>query len=184
MDGARRARLVALVASLLTALVVVALSSSGSPADAAPLQECPSSTTQGQICASTTSSTTSTPVPSTTSTTVPSTTSSTVIRTTSTRGQTAATAERVATTTTTTLGVATSIDVLIPGDGTEGAESTTTTTETPTTVSDGDGTSDAALLGVIVGGLLVLAVAVGILTWRYWVATRPPLLPAVGSDHG
>jgi hypothetical protein len=35
-----------------------------------------------------------------------------------------------------------------------------------------------------VGGLVLLAVAVGILTWRYWVATRPPVGPAVGSDHG
>jgi hypothetical protein len=36
----------------------------------------------------------------------------------------------------------------------------------------------------VVGGLVLLAVAVGILTWRYWVATRPPITPAVGSDHG
>jgi hypothetical protein len=79
--------------------------------------------------------------------------------------------------------VSTSNNVLVPGDGTEGAESTTTTTETPTTISNDD-TSDAALLGLVVGGLVVLALVVGILTWRYWVATRPPATPAVGSDHG
>jgi hypothetical protein len=80
--------------------------------------------------------------------------------------------------------VSTSLDVLVPGDGTAGAESTTTTTQTPTTVSSGSGTSDAALLALIVGGLVLLAVAVGILTWRYWLATRPPLTSAVGSEHG
>ena len=87
------------------------------------------------------------------------------------------------TTTTTTVNVPTSHNVLVPGDGTEGAESTTTTTEIPTTISN-DGTSDAALLALVVGGLVLLAVAVGILTWRYWVATRPPVAPTVGSDHG
>ncbi len=69
----------------------------------------------------------------------------------------------------------TSIDLLVPGDGTEGAESTTTTTPTPRPSASGGGTSDGTLLAVIVGGLLLLAVAVSILTWRYWVATRPPL---------
>ena len=47
-----------------------------------------------------------------------------------------------------------------------------------------DDVSDAALLALIVGGLLLLATAVSILTWRYWVATRPPLASAVGSDRG
>ena len=103
--------------------------------------------------------------------------------TTTTERQTATTEERVETTTTTTLDVTTSVDVLVPGDGTEGAESTTTTTQTPTTISN-DGTSDETLLTLIVGGLVLLAVAVSILTWRYWAATRPPLAPTVGSDHG
>ncbi len=106
------------------------------------------------------------------------------MQTTTTRGQTAITQEEVVqTTTSTSLDVSTSQNVLVPGDGTEGAESTTTTTEVPTTVSNDD-TSDGALLALIVGGLVLLAVVVGILTWRYWVATRPPLAPAVGSDHG
>jgi hypothetical protein len=111
------------------------------------------------------------------------TTTTTFRSTSTTQRQTATTAERVETTTTTTLDVTTSIDVLVPGDGTEGAESTTTTTQTPTTISN-DGTSDATLLTLIVGGLVLLAVAVSILTWRYWAATRPPLASTVGSDHG
>jgi hypothetical protein len=55
---------------------------------------------------------------------------------------------------------------------------------TPATVSNDTDTSDAALVALVVGGLVLLAVVVGVLTWRYWVATRPPPAPTVGSDHG
>jgi len=176
MDRARRGRLAALVASVLTALALgialggVALAQDGGPVDPCesdpPLPTCESTTTE----------------PPTTTTLPPTTTSTTVMQTTTTRQQTVTTREQVVTTTSTTLSVSTSVDVLIPGDGTEGAESTTTTTQTPTTVSAG-GRSDATLLALIVGGLVLLAAAVGILTWRYWQATRPPLV-SVGSDHG
>jgi cobalamin biosynthesis Mg chelatase CobN len=171
MSGARRARLAALgAAGLLAALTLVT--------GAALAQE-----PAGPGTEPTTTLPTTTTTIATTTTTVPTTT--TTFRSTSTTAQqqTATTAERVETTTTTTLEVTTSIDVLVPGDGTEGAESTTTTTQTPTTISN-DGTSDATLLTLIVGGLVLLAVAVSILTWRYWAATRPPMAPTVGSDHG
>jgi hypothetical protein len=79
--------------------------------------------------------------------------------------------------------VTTSINVLVPGDGTEGAESTTTTVQTETRISSTD-TSDSTLIALIVGGLVALALFVSILTWRYWAATRPPVVTTVGSDHG
>jgi len=88
--------------------------------------------------------------------------------------------EPVGTTTSTSLPVATSNDVLVPGDGTEGAESTTTTVPTTTTVSEDSG-DDGTLVALVVAGLVLVALAVAVLTWRYWAATRPP---PVGSDHG
>jgi cobalamin biosynthesis Mg chelatase CobN len=82
--------------------------------------------------------------------------------------------------TTTTLGVTTSTNLLVPGDGTEGAESTTTT-ETIAAVSDEDsGLSDGTLIGIVVAGLVLIAIVVGILTWRYWAATRPTPIEADG----
>jgi hypothetical protein len=87
--------------------------------------------------------------------------------------------EPVGTTTTTSLPVATNDDVLVPGDGTEGAESTTTTA--PTTTVTEDSGDDGTLVALVVAGLVLVALAVAILTWRYWAATRPP---PVGSDHG
>jgi hypothetical protein len=167
MSGVRRARLAALVAAValggLTLLAGTALAQESGP--------------------TTTTTTTTTTTASTTTTTVP-TTTTTFQQTTTTFRQSATTVEeRVVTTTTTTLDVSTSVDVLVPGDGTEGAESTTTT-QTPTTISSDSGTSDGALLALIVGGLVLLAVAVSVLTWRYWAATRPPLATPVGSDDG
>ena len=176
MSAAGRGRLTALVAAVLVAtLTLVAGASADAGAALLHARATPPSAT------TTTSSTTTTTVPTTT-TTVP-TTTTTFVQTTTTQGQSATTEEQIVTTTTTTLDVSTSVDVLVPGDGTEGAESTTTTTLTPTTISN-EGTSDGTLLALIVGGLVLLAVVVSILTWRYWAATRPPLAPTVGSDHG
>ncbi len=62
-------------------------------------------------------------------------------------------------------------DLLVPGDGTEGAESTTTTA--PELASGSDGISDDTLILLMVAGLGTLAAVVGVLTWRYWGATRP-----------
>jgi len=174
MSAAGRGRLTALVAAVLVAtLTLVASASAGEAQPCEPQPDCSTTTIP---------STTTTTAPTTT-TTVPTTTTTTFVQTTTTQGQSATTQEQIVTTTTTTLDVSTSIDVLVPGDGTEGAESTTTTTLTPTTISN-EGTSDGTLLALIVGGLVLLAVVVSILTWRYWAATRPPLAPTVGSDHG
>ena len=79
--------------------------------------------------------------------------------------------------TSTTVDLTTSSDLLVPGDGTEGAESTTTTLASDTPATD-DGLSDATLIALVIVGLLVVAALVGVLTWRYWVATRPDV-----GDH-
>ena len=71
------------------------------------------------------------------------------------------------------LTAATLHDVLVPGDGTEGAESTTTTQ--PELASADSGLSDEQLIFVIVAGLAMVALVVGVLTWRYWSATRPTI---------
>ena len=103
--------------------------------------------------------------------------------TTTTRRQTPTTAEVVVTTTSTSLEVTTSNNVLVPGDGTAGAESTTTTTETPTTISNDD-TSDGRWSPSSSAAWCSSPWPSAMLTWRYWVATRPPPAPTVGSDHG
>lgn len=177
MQGPRRGRLAALVAAAGLAGAVL-LASGGMASSAGPPPDC---SLDPLPVGCDTSTTTSTTIVETTTTVEETTT--TFEETTTTRARTATTQEVVLTTTSTSLDVSTSVNVLVPGDGTEGAESTTTTTVVPTTVS-ADGTSDGALLALIVGGLVALAVLVGILTWRYWVATRPPLAPAVGSDNG
>ena len=164
----RRRRLLALLVGSLLGLTVLGLTSVASEAAQVPGESGPTTTT-------TTPTTTTTTLPPTT-TTIAETTSTTVEQTTTTaaRRQTATTqAERIATTT--TVAVSTSINVLVPGDGTQGAESTTTTTvQTATKISSQDG-HDRLLITLVIVGLLLLAVAVGVLTWRYWAATRPPL---------
>lgn len=75
---------------------------------------------------------------------------------------------------TTTLDPVTSANLLIPGDGTEGAESTTTTVLSATSASDG-GLGDGTLIALVIVGLVLIAGVVAVLTWRYWVGTRPPL---------
>lgn len=143
------------------------------------------------------------PQPGCTSTTTQPTTSSTVKPTTSTslRSTTTTDDDRVTTTTeddgfdeeptsttnrtrtteqeivtTTTLTVTTLHDVLIPGDGTAGAESTTTTSA-PTATGD-SGLSDSQLILIIVAALGTVGVVAGVLTWRYWSATRPRIVEA------
>jgi hypothetical protein len=64
-------------------------------------------------------------------------------------------------------------NLLVPGDGTHGAESTTTTVRTETRVQGGSGPSDGTLIALIIGGLVVVAALVGALTFRYWRATAP-----------
>jgi hypothetical protein len=72
-------------------------------------------------------------------------------------------------------------DLLVPGDGSEGAESTTTTALVAATGDDG--ISDDTLILLIVSGLAAIALLVGILTWRYWAATRPTPVRAQGRER-
>lgn len=116
-------------------------------------------------CIASTTTTTEDLEETTTTTEAPEETSTTV-RTTTTR-------EEV---TTSTLTITTLHDVLIPGDGTAGAESTTTTAAS---VAGADsGISDETLIMAIVGALGIVAVIVAVLTWRYWNATRPRIVEA------
>lgn len=121
------------------------------------------------------------PDPTSTSTTLLRTTTTTRATTSTTARTTATTAARATTTTTapgattTTISVTTSSNLLVPGDGTKGAESTTTTVATAAKVKDG-GLSDGTLIALVIAGLVVIAGVVAVLTWRYWAATRPPLV--------
>ena len=188
MTGARRGRVTALAASAVTAAALL-LALAGAPSYAqdggdggqggqggggggGPIN-CTIDPNQPECTTTTIADTTTTFVETTTS----------VVETTTTFTPAPTAGDVVQGTTSTSIEVSTSQDVLIRGDGTEGAESTTTTTVVPASIAD-DQADDGPLLALIVGGLLLLAAAVGILTWRYWAATRPPLLPAVGSDHG
>jgi hypothetical protein len=72
-------------------------------------------------------------------------------------------------------------NLLVAGDGTQGAESTTTTLRTETRVQGGSGPSDGTLIALIIGGLVVVAALVGALTFRYWRATAPA---AAGGQEG
>jgi hypothetical protein len=65
-------------------------------------------------------------------------------------------------------------DLLVGGDGTDGAESTTTTSTTVLDAAADDGTVDEETqIWLIVAGLVVVAALIGVWTWRYWVRTRP-----------
>ncbi len=172
--AARRGRIAALFAAGSLGVAVVLLVSSAPATSAVTATATTETTAPGSTLPSitTTSSSTTSVVDTSTSTTEPTTTTSRVVTTTTRpRSQTTATTEPATTT---------SVALLIPGDGTKGAESTTTTIETATKVS-ADGPSDGVLIGTVIAGLLVVAIAVGVLTWRYWIATRPPLLDPEGS---
>jgi hypothetical protein len=78
--------------------------------------------------------------------------------------------------TTTTFTVTTLHNILIPGDGTAGAESTSTTAPELTTGSSG--ISDETLILVIVAGLAIVTAIAAILTYRYWSATQPRVVAA------
>jgi hypothetical protein len=105
-------------------------------------------------------------------------TTSTTEETTTTEEETTTTQERTTTTreevTTSTITITTLHDVLIPGDGTAGAETTTTTA--PGSVTGSSGISDETLIMAIVAALGAVAVIVAVLTWRYWHATRPRIV--------
>jgi hypothetical protein len=65
-------------------------------------------------------------------------------------------------------------NLLEPGDGTAGAQATTTTTAAaPRGGNDAD--EESRLIWMIIAGLAGVAVLVALLTWRYWLLTRPGL---------
>lgn len=147
---ARRARLAAVLAAVVALLVLPLLLSGPAQAQTDP---CPILDPDCIVSTTTTEDvTTTTEEPEETSTTV---------RTTTTRAEV----------TTSTLTVTTLHDVLIPGDGSAGAESTTTTD--PAVASGDSGVSDESLIMAVVVALGLVAVMVAVLTWRYWHATRP-----------
>jgi flagellar biosynthesis/type III secretory pathway M-ring protein FliF/YscJ len=118
--------------------------------------------------------TTSTSVLPTTSTTEDATptTRTTVRQTTTTEEADSSTTSTTEATTTTSF--TTSTNLLVPGDGGVGSESTTTTE--PNKVTAGErGLSDKTLVMLIIAGLLLVALLVAILTWRFWRNTRPEL---------
>ncbi|HEX4868646.1 MAG TPA: hypothetical protein VFV32_13630 [Acidimicrobiales bacterium] len=154
-------------------LLLVGLFSSAMAASARA-EDCPPVTLLNATCTPVSSSTTADAT--TTSTTARPATTTTAARptTTTTRPKAAATTTTTtAPTTTSTVTVTTVSNLLVPGDGTEGAESTTTTTVEPASATSDGGLSDGTLIGIVVVGLVLIAIAVAVLTWRYWVATRP-----------
>lgn len=168
--GAGRAgRIVALsVATAACAAVLLVLRVPASTG--APTQDC-TSTTASTICTTEPELTATTTIDEETTTSTEAETSTTEIATTTTRQATSSTRSEA---TSTTPDTTRSSDVLISGDGTEGAELTTTTEVMATRISS-DGPSDGALIALVIVGLVLIAGVVAVLTWRYWVATRPPL---------
>lgn len=175
----RRARtlVVALLTGLLAVLLLTQVAADARPAQTGGTQEpcggifpaCTqpgSSTTFGGFTTTTDDATTSTTDDDDVTTTTDDATDDT-------RRQTATTEELV---TTTVLRVSTSLDLLVPGDGTAGAESTTTTELVAASGGDG-GLSDNQLVALIVSGLALMGTAVGVLTLRYWRATQPVEVP-------
>jgi len=178
MSATRRARLAALAVSTLLAALLAMLLASPARAQDCGVGDLPACVTTTTESTTTTIAPTTTPVGPTTTTFTPRATTTTG------RQATSTTAERVQDTTpSTSRDVSTSVDLLVPGDGSQGAESTTTTIETPQMVKD-DGASDGTLIATVVVALVVLAFAVSLLTWRYWSATRPPRGATVGSGDG
>jgi hypothetical protein len=66
-------------------------------------------------------------------------------------------------------------NLLVPGDGTEGAQATTTTTA-PQPDEGSSADDENRLIWMIIAGLAAVAVLVAVLTWRYWLLTRPGLV--------
>ncbi|MGE3621466.1 MAG: hypothetical protein AB7L84_13480 [Acidimicrobiia bacterium] len=79
-----------------------------------------------------------------------------------------------------------STGLLVPGDGTGGTTTSTTIVTEPVEPdpADDDGVSDETLVRLVIAGLVVVALLVGVLTWRYWVATRPATRPAARPGKG
>jgi cobalamin biosynthesis Mg chelatase CobN len=157
----RRRRPCALALGCLVALLGVLALAPRAGAQACLLDpECTSSTVDGTTSTSDFSQDTST-------------TDQSVSRETSTTRRRTTTTNEATTTTVRSVTVSTVNDLLVPGDGTKGAESTTTTTAKLATGKSG--LSDDQLIVLMVGGLGAVALIVSVLLWRYWWATRPAL---------
>src|SRR5690606_5645381 len=72
--------------------------------------------------------------------------------------------------------------LLVEGDGTPGSEETTTTTRAA--ASGSSAADDSRLIWMIVAALSGLAILVAVLTWRYWLLTRPGLDVDDDADDG
>jgi hypothetical protein len=166
-DRRRRSLALALVGLVLAVVLGLAVRAPAARA-ACPLDDplcdsAPTSTLDRETTTSLFDATPTSDVTETTERTTRSTTRSTTRRTTP--------ATEPTTTTERSVTVVTTHDLLLPGDGTEGAESTTTTIER---VAVGkSGLSDDQLIVLVVAGLSVVSLAMALLTWRYWSATRP-----------
>jgi hypothetical protein len=68
----------------------------------------------------------------------------------------------------------TTANLLVPGNGLSGAQATTTTTEAPTTAGN-DANDETRTIWMIIAALAGVGVLVALLTWRYWLLTRPGL---------
>lgn len=165
-----------LIVSLLVVVAGMVLSTSAGVSGADPSGSCSTTTVLGEACTPdpilTTSSTAATSTTARVTTSTSSETTDTTVRRTTT---TSSRAEAVASTSTTAVPTPTSARLLVPGDGTEGSELTTTTEGSVRLVGSG-GPSDGTLIALVIVGLVLIAGVVGTLTWRYWVATRPPLI--------
>ena len=188
-DGHRaRVRLRLAVLVLFSAGLVAAVGSGAAAEVAGPLFQI-----DPPLPTTTTEAPTTTAEPSTSSTVEPTTTefldtstteapTTTAVRqTTTTRRRSTTTAQDLQTTTSTEPEVTTTTTnaLLVPGDGTDGAESTTTTSTTVVTVSDStsSGLSEGTMLWLIVAGLVAIALLIALWTIRFWRATRPERPP-------
>lgn len=72
-------------------------------------------------------------------------------------------------------------DLLVPGDGTDGAQLTTTsTTAAPEVAADG-ALDEETQVWLIVAGLVAVALLIGAWTVRFWLRTRPTGAPEDGD---
>ncbi|MGQ0431278.1 MAG: hypothetical protein ACT452_02590 [Microthrixaceae bacterium] len=175
MTGRRRGRGAAALVVALGMSAVLGIPF-GAQASAAPVQDCPTPI-PGDPCPSTTTE------PSTTTTAEVVESSTTTQRpTTTTSRQTTTTRPTQAAATATTTTIISTSNLLVPGDGTEGAQ-LTTTTEARSRAGGSSGPSDSTLIGLMIFNLLLIATVVGVLTRRYWRATEPPPLPRNPAPH-
>lgn len=67
--------------------------------------------------------------------------------------------------------ISTSMNLLVGGNGTPGSESAQAPADEPT--KDGGSSDEDRVIWMIIAGLGAVALLVALLTWRYWLLTRP-----------